>query len=375
MSKKVLITGGAGFIGSHLADELLAHGHTVRVLDSLTPRVHQGGRRPSYLDPQVELVVGDVRDGALVEKTLEGIDVVFHFAAAVGAGESVFEVDRCMSANNVGTAVLMDRLVRSSAERLILGSSMAVYGEGLYRDASGSSVEVLRRRPEQLRRADWEVSNKKGALTPVATPETKTPSIEGSVYAGSKFDQERMCLRFGRTFGIPTTVLRFFNVFGTRQSLSNPYTGDLARFASRLLAGRRPLLSEDGRQSRDYVDVREVATACRLAMVADTRHSVFNIGGGRAISQLDIARRMAAVAGTSSLIPEPTGKYHIGDVRHCFAEVSRARQALGHDAGGHLDVALLELLDWVARQTQAQPQTSVRKAYPVRVQLELGLAS
>ncbi|MDF2694464.1 MAG: UDP-glucose 4-epimerase [Labilithrix sp.] len=372
MSKKVLITGGAGFIGSHLVDELLAHGHTVRVLDSLTPRVHQGGRRPTYLDPQADLIIGDVRDGALVEKALEGIDVVFHLAAAVGAGESVFEVDRCMSANNVGTAVLMDRLVRSSVERLILGSSMSVYGEGLYRNPAGSPTEVLRRRPDQLRRGEWELSNDGAVLTPIATPESKTPSIEGSVYAGSKYDQERMCLRFGRAFGIPTMVLRFFNAFGTRQSLSNPYTGELARFASRLLAGRRPLVSEDGNQLRDYVDVREVATACRLAMSADTRHAVFNIGSGRATSQLEIARRMATVAGASSLQPELTGKYHIGDVRHCFADVTRATQALGHHAAGHLDAGLVELLDWVARQTQ----TTVRKAsYPMHVQLELGLAS
>ena len=372
MSKKVLITGGAGFIGSHLADELLAHGHTVRVLDNLSPRVHQGGKRPSYLDPEVELVVGDVRDGALVERALEGMEVVFHFAAAVGAGESVFEIDRCMSANNVGTAVLMDRLVRSSVERLILGSSMTVYGEGLYRDASGSPTEVLRRRPEQLRRGEWDPACNGERLTPIATPESKTPSIEGSVYAGSKYDQERMCLRFGRAFGIPTMALRFFNVFGVRQSLSNPYTGDLARFASRLLAGRRPLLSEDGGQLRDFVDVREVATACRLAMTSDTRHAVINVGSGRATSLFDMARRMASVAGLSKLTPELTGKYHIGDVRHCFADVTRAEQALGHRADGHLDAGLLELLDWVASQTQ----TTMKKAtYPTYVQLELGLAS
>lgn len=369
--KKVLITGGAGFIGSHLADELLAHGHTVRALDNLTPRVHHEGGRPSYLDPQVELIVGDVRDGALVERALEGVDVVFHFAAAVGAGESVFEVDRCMSANNVDTAVLLDRLVRSSVERLILGSSMCIYGEGLYRDASGAPVEIVRRRPEQLRRGEWEPTNDGAPLTPIATPESKTPSLEGSVYAASKYDQERMCLRFGRAFGIPTTALRFFNVFGTRQSLSNPYTGDLARFASRLLAGRRPLLAEDGEQLRDFIDVREVATACRLAMTADTQSAVINVGSGRATSLSEVARRMSSVAGTSTLAPEVTGKYQIGDVRHCFADVGRAKQALGHHAHGRLDAGLLELLDWVAQQTH----TTVKKTFPVLVQLELGLAS
>lgn len=371
MSKSVLITGGAGFIGSHLADELLIHGHSVRVFDNLAPRVHQGGRRPAYLAPEVELIVGDVRDGALVEKALDGIDVVFHLAAAVGAGESVFEVDRCMSANNVGTAVLLDRVVRSSVERLILGSSASVYGEGLYCDASGSPVELLRRRPEQLRRGEWEPTSHGAPLTPVATPETKTPSIEGAVYAGSKFDQERMCLRFGRAFGVPTMALRFFNVFGSRQSLSNPYTGDLARFASRLLAGRRPLVAEDGGQLRDFVDVREVARACRLAMSADLRHSVINIASGRPTSQFEIARRMAVIAGSPKLCPEITGRYQIGDVRHCFADVSRAEHVLGHHDEGRLDAGLLALLDWVAVQTH----TPLQKAFPRYVQLEMGLAS
>jgi dTDP-L-rhamnose 4-epimerase len=370
MSKSVLITGGAGFIGSHLADELLLHGHSVKVLDNLAPRVHQGGRRPSYLDPDVELIVGDVRDGALVESALEGVDVVFHLAAAVGAGESVFEVDRCMSANNVGTAVLLDRVVRSSVERLILGSSAAVYGEGLYADSSGAHVELARRSSEQLRRGEWEPTLDGGSLTPLATPETKTPSLDGAVYAGSKFDQERMCLRFGRAFGVPTLALRFFNVFGSRQSLSNPYTGDLARFASRLLAGRRPLVGEDGGQLRDFTDVRDVVTACRLAMSVDTRHSVLNVASGRATSLADIARRMAVVAGTPRLAPEVTGQYQLGDVRHCFADVSRATETLGHQAGG-VDTALLGLLDWVAGQTH----TPLRKAFPRYVELEMGLAS
>lgn len=371
MSKSILITGGAGFIGSHLADELLVHGHAVRILDNLAPRVHQGGRRPSYLDRHVELIVGDVRDGALVEKALEGIDVVFHFAAAVGAGESVFEVDRCMSANNVGTAVLLDRVVRSSVERFILGSSASVYGEGLYRDECGSPVELLRRRPEQLRRCEWEPTSNGSPLMPMPTPESKTPSIEGSVYAGSKFDQERMCLRFGRTFGIPTTALRFFNVFGTRQSLSNPYSGDLARFASRLLAGRRPLVAEDGGQLRDFVDVREVVTTCRLAMSAPHRHAVVNVGSGRPTSQFEIARRMAVVAGMPKLCPEITGKYQIGDVRHCFADVTRAQQSFGYHPEGRLDAGLLGLLDWVGGQTH----TPLKKAFPRYVQIEMGLAS
>lgn len=373
--KRVLITGGAGFIGSHIADELLRHGHSVRVLDNLRPRVHQGGKWPTYLDPNVELVLGDIRDGAIVEQALDGIEIVFHLAGAVGAGESVFEVDRCMSANNVGTAVLLDRVARSSAERLVLASSMCLYGEGLYRDARGVLTEIQRRRPEQLRRADWEPTSSCGEeLTPLATPESKTPSIEGSVYAASKFDQERMCLRFGTAFGIPTTSLRLFNVFGARQSLSNPYTGDLARFATRLLSGRRPLVSEDGGQLRDFVDVRQVAHVCRLAM-SNTQHQVINVGSGRPRSIADIARRMAKLAGVSRLSPELTGAYQIGDVRHCFADVSRAEATFGIGMSTDDDAALVELLEWVARQSHETPRRKVVSCPPVSTQLALELAS
>lgn len=370
--KRVLITGGAGFVGSHIADELLAHGCSVRVLDNLGPRVHQGGKWPTYLDPNVELVVGDVRDGAVVEKALEGIEVVFHLAGAVGAGESVFEVDRCMSANNVGTAVLLDRLARSSVERLVLASSMSVYGEGLYRDAAGTAVEIQRRGPDQLRREQWNPTAAKGgrSLMPVATPESKTPSVEGAVYAASKYDQERMCLRFGCAFDIPTVSLRLFNVFGARQSLSNPYTGDLARFASRLLAGRRPLVGEDGGQLRDFVDVRQVAEICRLAMSASAHQQIVNVGSGRPRSLSEIARRMAVVAGVSRLTPEVTGAYQIGDVRHCFADVTRAEQLFGQAMRTDVDAALVELLEWVARQTHGTRRRVA--SYP---QLELELAS
>jgi dTDP-L-rhamnose 4-epimerase len=348
MSKKVLITGGAGFIGSHLADELLAHGHAVRVLDNLSPRVHRSGRPPAYLNLGAELVVGDVRDGALIERVLDGIDAVFHFAAAVGAGESVFEVDRCMSVNNVGTAVLLDRLARSSVERLVVGSSMCVYGEGLYRDLAGNLVEVQRRRPEQLRRAEWEHRD----LLPMPTPESKTPCVQGSVYASSKYDQERMCLRFGRVFNVSTVSLRFFNVFGSRQQLANPYTGDLARFASRLLSGRRPTVPEDGKQLRDYVDIRDAVTACRLVLETDgPLPSILNIGSGRARSVGAMARRMAVAFGAPELAADSSGDYQLGDVRHCTADITRAEAALRYRPAANLDEGLLNLVSWVARQT------------------------
>jgi dTDP-L-rhamnose 4-epimerase len=268
-------------------------------------------------------------------------------------------------------SVLLDRVARSSVERLILGSSMCVYGEGQYRNEAGSLVDVERRRPEQLRRGAWEVTgSEEGCLTPIATAETKAPSVVDTVYPASKNDQERMCLRFGRAFGVPTMALRFFNVFGARQSLVNPYTGELARFASRILAGRRPLLSEDGGQLRDFVDVRWAAVAARLAMTSDTRHEVVNVGTGRATTFAAIARQMADVAGTSKLAAEATGSYQLGDVRHCFADVTRAESLFG-PAPSSLDGALIELLDWVARETHGGKGRTLMAP----VQLEMELAS
>lgn len=347
---KVLITGGAGFIGSHLAEELLAHGYEVRVLDSMTRRAHRHDGRPRHLDRNVELLVGDVRDGAVVEEALEGIGAVFHLAAAVGSGESVFELDRCMSVNNVGTAVLMDRLVRSRVERLYVASSMSIYGEGLYRDAAGSPVEVRRRTPEQLRRGEWEPTLDGAPLTPAPTPETKAASV-GSVYSRSKNDKERMCLRMGRAFGIPTTALRLFDVVGPRQTAQGPYASDLTAMAERLLAGRRPQLTEDGLQTRDLVGVRDVAKACRLALESSVAHEgVLNVGSGRPITAAEVARRMARILGRPHLRPEVTGEYRPGAVRHCFADVSRARRLVGWSSETDLDASLTELVEWVASQ-------------------------
>jgi dTDP-L-rhamnose 4-epimerase len=262
MNKHVLITGGAGFIGSHLADELLTHGYKVRALDSLAPQVHGGAaRRPEYLDPDVELVVGDIRDRDAVRRALEGIDAVYHLAAAVGVGQSMYEIVHYTNLNNVGTAVLLEALIEKPVERLVVASSMSIYGEGLYRAPDGSTSRGLERSVEQLRRHEWEVrNNRHEILTPVPTPESKPPAL-ASVYALSKYDQERMCLIVGRAYRIPTVAMRFFNVYGTRQALSNPYTGVLAIFASRLLNDKPPLIYEDGMQQRDFVSVYDIAQA------------------------------------------------------------------------------------------------------------------
>lgn len=351
MRTLVLITGGAGFIGSHLADELLRAGYRVRALDCLSEQVHGQPRRPEYLHPEVELLRGDVRDPRAVRAALAGVKAVFHLAAAVGVGQSMYEIAHYTRTNNLGTAVLLEALIERRVERLVVASSMSVYGEGLYRDADGSTVPHARRSLEQLRAGQWEVMNADGKpLVPVPTPETKPPDLS-SVYALSKWDQERMCLMVGEAYGIPTAALRFFNVFGTRQALSNPYTGVLAIFASRLLNNHAPMIFEDGRQRRDFVAVEDVAAACRLALeTPEAAGQVFNIGGGRAYCIADIAVQMADALGKPHIRPVLTGQYRMGDIRHCFADIRRAREALGYQPRGTLEQGLVELAEWLKGQ-------------------------
>ncbi|HEY0143035.1 MAG TPA: NAD-dependent epimerase/dehydratase family protein [Thermoanaerobaculia bacterium] len=352
MSKGVLITGGAGFIGSHLADALLQRGHKVRVLDNLDPQVHgDGQRRPDYLDPEVELLVGDVRDATAVRKALEGVDTVFHLAAKVGVGQSMYEVENYTDVNNRGTAVLLEALIQRPVERLVVASSMSIYGEGLYRDAEGRIVAGTDRTLEQLKLRQWEVMDQGGnALTPIPTPESKAPTL-ASVYALSKYDQERLCLLIGRAYGIPTVAMRFFNVYGTRQALSNPYTGVLAIFASRLLNNNAPLVNEDGEQRRDFVSVLDVAQACILAMenAPAVAGQVFNVGSGRNYTVMEVGRRLAEVLGRD-LAPEVTGKYRVGDIRHCFADISSTRSLLGYEPKVQLEDSLIELAQWLEGQ-------------------------
>jgi dTDP-L-rhamnose 4-epimerase len=348
---RILITGGAGFIGSHVADELLRYGHHVRALDNLSEQVHGSSiDRPEYLSPDIELVRGDVRDPDAVRGALDGIDAVYHFAAAVGVGQSMYQVTAYTSVNNLGTAVLLEALIARPVKKLIVASSMSLYGEGLYRAHDGRIVEGIERSLTQLRRSDWEVRDTVGQLlTPVPTTEDKRPSL-ASVYALSKYDQEHLCLMIGRAYGIPTVALRFFNVFGTRQALSNPYTGVLAIFASRLLNGNAPLIFEDGLQQRDFVSVFDIAQACRLALDTDAAAGdAFNIGSGRAYTVLQVAGLLARVLGTS-IEPDVCGKYRIGDIRHCVADITRARTVLGYEPRVPLEEGIVELAEWLKGQ-------------------------
>jgi dTDP-L-rhamnose 4-epimerase len=352
MSKHVLITGGAGFIGSHLADELLNYGYRIRTLDVLSPQVHGSEqKRPEYLDAEVELIVGDVRDPAVVRRALRGIDAVYHFAAAVGVGQSMYEVAHYTSTNNLGTTVLLEALIERPVERLIVASSMSLYGEGLCRATDGTVHAGVQRSPEQLQAGAWEVCDSRGEpLTPIPTPETKTPA-PASVYALSKYDQEQLCLMVGQAYRIPTVALRFFNVFGPRQALSNPYTGVLAIFTSRLLNGEAPLIFEDGYQRRDFVSVYDIVQACRLALeVPEAAGHVFNVGSGRHYTVRLIAECIATVLGKEHIRPQITGRYRVGDIRHCFADITLARQVLGYEPHMTLEKGLIQFAAWVEGQ-------------------------
>jgi dTDP-L-rhamnose 4-epimerase len=347
---RVLITGGAGFIGSHLADLLLARGHRVRVLDSLIPQVHGDDHgRPDYLDAEVELLHGDVRNPVLIRRALEGVDAVVHLAAAVGVGQSMYQIADYVGTNDLGTAVLLEALLKQPVGRLVVASSMSIYGEGLARTADGRLVEPEERGLEQLKRGQWEAAGPGGSpLTPVPTPESKRPTLS-SVYALNKYTQERLCLVFGRAYDIPTTALRFFNVYGTRQALSNPYTGVLAIFASRLLNGRPPLIFEDGRQRRDFVHVRDVARACLAALERpEARGEVFNVGSGVGRTIEEVARALAKAVGRPELHPQVTGRYRAGDIRHCFADIGLARERLGFTPEEDFTAGLAELAEWLA---------------------------
>ena len=349
MAKKVLITGGAGFVGSHLADELLEAGYAVRVLDNLAPQVHgMRARQPEYLSHEVEFIRGDVRDAEAMSRALENVDAVFHLAAVVGVVQSMYEIANYTSTNSQGTAVLLEALAQRPIERLIVASSMSIYGEGLYRTRGGELVEGRERTLEQLRAHDWELRDALGEpLIPVPTPESKCPGLP-SVYAICKFHQERLCMTVGRAYGIDTVGLRFFNIFGTRQALSNPYTGVLAIFASRFLNNKSPLVNEDGQQRRDFVHVHDVAQACRRALeIPEAAGEVFNIGSGRNYSILDIAEQMARVLGKEEIEPEIAGKCRVGDIRNCFADISRAQKILGYKPRISFDEGLAELANWL----------------------------
>jgi dTDP-L-rhamnose 4-epimerase len=349
---RVLITGGAGFIGSHFVDRLLAAGHEVRVLDSLDPQVHNGW--PDYLAADVERMEGDVRDRDAVRRALGGVDRLVHLAAAVGVGQSMYEIERYTSVNALGAAVVLEAAMelRGQLEKAVVASSMSIYGEGLYRCPS---EDVLRtpepRSDEQLSRREWELicPTCGTPLEPVGTPESK-PLQPLSIYAVGKRDHEEMFLAWGRAYKVPTRALRSFQLYGKRQPLSNPYTGVAAFFAARLLNGRPPIVFEDGRQSRDFVHVTDIAAGIEAALEpgrGDFR--AINLGTGVSTSVLRVAEVLARELGVD-VKPELRQEYRAADIRHCFADISLAQQELSYEPRVVFDDGMSELAGWLADQ-------------------------
>jgi dTDP-L-rhamnose 4-epimerase len=367
---RVLITGGAGFIGSHLADRLLAEGHQVRALDNLDPQVHPAGQRPDYLDADVELQVGDVRDHDAVRQALDGVDAVVHFAAAVGVGQSMYEIERYTSINAIGAAVLLEEALerRDRISRLLVASSMSIYGEGQYRNPrTGESGLAPGVRPEsQLAARNWDVLADDGTpLEPEPTAETKLLRPT-SIYAIGKRDHEEMVLAVGAAYGIPAVALRFFNVYGERQALSNPYTGVAAIFSSRLLNDRAPLVFEDGNQTRDFVDVRDIARCCVLALQQDGADGrTLNVGTGRPTSIGEVAQVIARGLG-KEIEPEVVNEFRAGDIRHCYADTQLAAELLGFRAEIPFEAGMEELLAWLEGQEAADTVDAAREALVAR---------
>ncbi|MCI0353385.1 MAG: SDR family NAD(P)-dependent oxidoreductase [Acidobacteriales bacterium] len=352
MPKRVLVTGGAGFVGSHTVDALLARGYEVRVFDSFTKQVHADGL-PAYLSREAEVFNGDMRDLDAVRQALAGVEVVYHLAAAVGVGQSMYEIAHYMGANTQGTANLLQALLDSKArvEKLIVASSMSIYGEGEYHCAQCGVMAPPPRENRQLTEKQWEVvcANCRADLRPQPTRESK-PLQCTSIYALSKKDQEEMTLLFGRTYGVPVVALRYFNIYGPRQALSNPYTGVAAIFASRLMNNNSPLVFEDGQQQRDFVSVHDVVAANLLAMHRrEADGMAVNVGSGDTVTVEQVARDLAAALG-SEIAPQFTQKYRAGDIRHCIADISRARELLGYSPRVRFRDGVRELVEWLRLQ-------------------------
>jgi len=347
MTKRILVTGGAGFIGSHLVDELVTQGHEVEVIDNLEPQVHK--HKPDYLNPKATYHFKDILEDGVLPPFVNEAEVVVHLAAMVGVGQSMYQVTRYVDANVMGTAKLLQVLAdgKHSVKKLVVASSMSIYGEGAYECPTHGSVAPPLRSPEQFAKKDWEIHCPDcGTVTrPVPTPETK-PLNTNSVYAVTKRDQEELCLAVGRAYGLPTVALRFFNAYGPRQSLDNPYTGVAAIFQSRIKNRQPPVVFEDGQQTRDFVSVHDIAHGCVLAMEKDgADYEPVNLGSGRPTTILDVANVLIKLY-KSPVAPSVVNKFRAGDVRHCSADVTKAKKLLGYAPKVPFEEGMRELVDW-----------------------------
>jgi dTDP-L-rhamnose 4-epimerase len=367
--ESVLVTGGCGFIGRHVTEELLERGYKVRILDAFIDQVH--GDTEAEIPEAAEIVRGDIRDKKVALSAVDGMDAVIHLAAEVGVGQSMYEISRYVGVNDLGTAILLEALIGGPARRIVVASSMSVYGEGRYQTATGEQVGQARRRIDRIKMGQWDLRSTDGKpLLPIATDEEKPVDL-ASIYALTKYAQEKQVLIFGEAYGIDAVALRLFNVFGAGQALSNPYTGVLANFASRLANGQPPMIFEDGEQRRDFVHVRDVARAfCMALEKPKAAGHVINIGSGQAYTITQVATLLAEAMGVPHIRPDIMNKARSGDIRNCFANIDKARDLLGFEPKHRLECSLAPFAEWV-RQTGA-----VDRAAEMKQQLEArGLVS
>ncbi|MES4787573.1 MAG: nucleoside-diphosphate sugar epimerase [Nitrospiraceae bacterium] len=356
---KVLVTGGAGFIGSHTADLLIERGYHVTILDNLEPQVHGKERKlPDYINKNAVLIYGDVLNRELLTKTIREVDAIIHLAAMVGVGQSMYQIERYVDVNTQGTANLLDALVNTenNVKKLVVASSMSIYGEGKYHcEKCASDVYPRLRSEAQLEKKQWDhlCPTCGHPLTPLPTDEEK-PLIPTSIYSMTKRHQEEMCLLIGKTYGIPTVALRYFNVYGSRQALSNPYTGCAAIFTSRILNDKPPYIFEDGNQTRDFIHVKDVAKANLLALEhSNADYQTINIGTGKPITIKNLAETLIKLYNRPNLKPYISNEYRKGDVRHCYADITKAQRLLDFKPAITLQDGLAELASWVKTHERA----------------------
>ena len=350
--EKVLVTGGAGFIGSHTVDLLIVYGYHVTILDSIEPQVHgERGKPPDYINKDAPFINGDIRDPELLKKVIREVDAVIHLAAMVGVGQSMYQMERYVDVNTKGTANLLDALVNeeNDVKKLIVASSMSIYGEGKYHcEKCSTNVYPRLRGEEQLRKRQWDhlCPTCDSILAPLPTDEEK-PLIPTSIYAMTKRHQEEMCLLTGKTYGIPTVALRYFNVYGPRQALSNPYTGCAAIFTSRILNNKPPYIFEDGNQTRDFIHVKDVAKANLNALEhRNADYMAINIATGKPISIQNLAETLTKLYNEPNLKPYISNEYRKGDIRHCYADTTKAQKLLNFKPTITLQNGLTELTEW-----------------------------
>lgn len=346
--KRILVTGGAGFIGSHIVDQLIASGYKVTILDNLDKQVHLG-KTPIYLNKKAKFIKGDITNPTIWKSVLKNIDAIYHEASVVGVGQSMYDINYYVKNNSLGTANLLDYLANNkhSVKRFFIASSMSAYGEGLYLCPKCGQIRPELRSNDQMAAKKWELYCPicKSALKPIPTPETEKFACN-SIYAVTKQSQEDMCMIFGRAYNLPITAFRYFNVYGPRQSLSNPYTGVAAIFLSRLKNNNSPVIYEDGLQSRDFISVYDIASANVEALESPKAfNQIFNLGTGNPISIKEVSLTLAKLLGLD-LPPTITSQFRPGDVRYCYADITKIQKALKWKPKFNFETGMKDLIKW-----------------------------